>query len=136
MRRVGLIITLLVAVVYIYGQNYSTGSKKAIRLFEEAVVLFQGNDPLGAEELLLKAIRSDTRFIEAYHLLSQICYNTRRLEKAIAYYSRTLEIDPDGNPDGYRLLAGLVLKTGDYNRTMELLERFLSFPPESVKGRE
>ena len=59
-----------------------------------------------------------------------------RLEEAIAYYSITLEIDPEVNPDGYRLLAGLVLQTGDYNRALDLLEKFLSFPPEQVSKRE
>jgi len=68
--------------------------------------------------------------------LSQISYESGRIEDAIKYYGRTLEIDPEGNPDGYRLLAGLVIRTCDYAYTLELLEKFLSYSPEKVSGRE
>ena len=93
-------------------------------------------DTPGAEEALLKAISADKNFIEAFGLLSQICYESGRIDDAIKYYRRTLEIDPEGNPDGYRLLSGLVIRTGDYHYTLELLEKFLSYSPELVRNRE
>ncbi len=117
-------------------QRYSSDSKKAIKRFEEAAVFYQNRDQAGAEQALLKAIQADENFVEAYHFLSQICYDSGRLEQAIGFYSKSLEIDPVGNPEGYRLLAGLVLKTGDYQRSMELVEKFLSFPPDQVSNRE
>lgn len=136
MKRAWLIFSLLLIAGTIYAQGYSTKSKKAIKLFDQAVEFYQQNDPASAEAELKKAIAKDEQFLEAYGLLSQICYESKRMEEAIGYYSTTLEIDPEGNPDGYRLLAGLVLRTGDYDRTLELLEHFFSFPPEEVKNRE
>ncbi|MCP4313906.1 MAG: OmpA family protein [Bacteroidetes bacterium] len=135
MKRAWIILPMLFFAVIIHGQSYSTDSKKAIKKFEAAVALYQGRDPLGAEDVLLKAISADDRFIEAYGLLSQICYESGRIGEAIKYYSRTLEIDPEGNPDGYRLLAGLMIRSGDYGRTLALLEKFLAFPPEQVNNR-
>ncbi|MFH0756261.1 MAG: OmpA family protein [Bacteroidota bacterium] len=132
---------MLIGVILLLGeqtraQGYSSHSKKAIKSYEFAVSLYRERDHAGAEQALLKAIKTDENFIEAYHFLSQICYDSGRLDQAIAYYSKSLEIDPLGNPDGYRLLSGLALRTGDYRRSMELAEKFLSFPPGQVSDRE
>lgn len=127
-------IFLLALTPGLLGQYYSSGSKKAIKRFEEARLCYETGDRACVEEALLKAIKADGQFIEAYQLLAQLCYDQGRQEEAISYYARTLEIDPEGNPEGYRLLAGLKLMTGDYRGAMQLVERYLSFPPEKVKN--
>jgi len=116
MKRAWVILPILLFAGMIHGQSYSTRSKKAIKQFDEAVALYQQKDQVGAEAALEKAIVADDNFIEAYGLLSQICYELGRIDEAIGYYGTTLEIDSIGNPDGYRILAGLVLRTGDYDR--------------------
>lgn len=116
-------------------QYYSSGSKKAIKRFTQARKCFELGDLNGAEEALKKTVKADERFLEAYQMLAQICLDQDRLEEAICWYSPTLEIDPEGNPEGYRLLAGLVLRTGDYKRTLDLIEKYLNFPQRDVKRR-
>ena len=128
-------ILLLALAPGLLGQYYSSGSKKAVKRFEEARVCFSQGDLSCAEEALLKAIKADKEFIEAYQLMAQLCYDQDRLEEAICYYSQTLEIDPEGNPEGYRLLAGMKLMLGDYAGALELAEYYLSLPPEKVKKR-
>lgn len=120
----------------LFGQSYHTRSKRAIKHFDRAVELYQDKDFAEAEIYLQKAVSADDLFLEAYGLLAQIAYDQGKTEEAILYYGRTLEIDPEGNPDGYRLLAGLVWRTGDYQRTLELLETFLAFSPEKVSKRD
>ena len=127
-------IILLALSPALMGQYYSSGSKKAIKHFEEARTCYGSADPACAEEFLLKAIRADDHFIEAYQLLAQLCYEQGRMEEAISYYARTLEIDPEGNPEGYRLLAGLKLMNGDYKGALELAEHYLALPPEKMKN--
>ncbi len=135
-KQVLVIVALLLLAGMIQAQSYSTNSKKAIKQFDLAVESYQQKDLPGAEAALKKALAKDDRFLEAYGLLAQISFELGQIEEAIGYYSTTLEIDPEGNPDGYRLLAGLVLRTGDYNRCLDLLEKFLVFPPEEVNKRE
>ncbi len=89
--------------------------------------IYQQKDPLSAEVALKKAIAKDEGFIEAYGLLSQICYESKRIEEAIFYYSTTLEIDPEGNPDGYRLLAGLVFGPAIMTGPWSCLSTFFLF---------
>ena len=127
---------MLTVSLAVAGQTYSTTSRKAIKRFEEARTLFQSREDGRAEELLRQAIRADDRFVEAYQMLAQINYDRGRLEEAITYFSRSLEIDPVGNPEGYRLLAGLVIQTGDYERSGTLLEEYFEFPAEQTPNRE
>lgn len=112
------------------GQYYSSVSKKAVRQFEQARKCIESRDDACAEESLLKAIRADDQFIEAYQMLAQLYLDQGRLEEAISYYAVTLDIDPEANPEGYRLLAGLKLRTGDYTGALELVEKYLDFPPD------
>jgi outer membrane protein OmpA-like peptidoglycan-associated protein/Tol biopolymer transport system component len=129
-------ISLLLIPVTGHAQGYSSDSRKAVRLFEEAVELARNMDHQAAGETLQKAIRADGNFIEAYQLMAQLCYEDGRMEEAVSYYARTLEIDPEGNPEAYRLLAGMVYLTGDYPRGVQLLEQYLSFPEEQLQNRE
>mgnify|MGYP001816018528 CR=1 FL=1 len=135
LRKAIWMILLLAFAPGLMGQYYSSGSKKAIKRFEEARACLSERDPSCAEEALLKAIKADREFIEAFQLLAQLCYDQGRMEEAICYYSQTLEIDPDGNPEGYRLLAGMKLMTGDYTGALELVEHYLSLSPEKQKNQ-
>ncbi len=118
------------------GQNYQTGSRRALKQFELARECLAQYDLECVEESLVKAIRMDPGFLEAYRLLAQVYVDQGRLEEAIEVFGKTLEIDPRGHPDAYRLLAGLTIRAGDYGRTMKLLDTFLSFPPGDVRERE
>jgi len=117
-------------------QHYSTDSRRAARKFGEALEAYQEAEYTAAEEALLKAILFDETFIEAYQLLAQLYFDHDRIGEAIESYAGSLEIDPEGNPDGYRILAGMTMMTGDYRRTLALVDRFLEFPPEAVRNRE
>ena len=136
LRRIWLIIILVSVSGSLLAQQYSSSSKKAIKRFEEARACFQARNDACTEEKLLKAIHADDEFIEAYQMLAQICFDGGRIDKAIGYFTTSLEIDPEGNPDGYRQLAGLTILSGDYSKTLELIEKFLSYPPEEVRGRD
>ncbi len=133
-KAIGLIL-LLTLTPGLFGQYYSSDSKKAIKRFKEARTCLNELDYACVEESLLKAIKADDQFIEAYQMLAQLCYEQGRLDEAIGYYSQTLDIDPEGNPEGYRLLAGLKQMVGDYAGALELAEQYLAFPPEKLKNR-
>lgn len=128
------LIILLILSQALLGQYYSSGSRKAVKRFEEARTCLADGDTDCAEEALLKAVKADGEFIEAHQLLAQLCFDQGRMEEAICYYKRSLEIDPEGNPEGYRLLAGMKLMTGDYKGALELADYYLALPAEKVKS--
>jgi outer membrane protein OmpA-like peptidoglycan-associated protein/tetratricopeptide (TPR) repeat protein len=132
-RSIGLIL-FLALVTGLFGQYYNSTSKKAIKRFEKARSCYKLRDDACVEEALLAAIAADDQFIEAYQMLAQLYYDQGRVEVAISYYAATLDIDPEGNPEGYRLLAGLKLMSGDYEGALKEAETYLSFPPDRVKN--
>jgi len=135
-KHIGLLFFLTVITAYVSAQNYSTSSNKAIKRFEEARSCFELRDDACVEEALTKALKADPGFVEAYQMMAQLKFDRGETEEAISYYAKSLELDPEGNPDGYRLLAGLTMRTGDYAETLELIEVFLDFPPQEVRKRE
>ncbi|MGW8316608.1 MAG: OmpA family protein [Bacteroidales bacterium] len=116
-------------------QSYSTHSKSAIKRMEKARDCLDQMELSCAEESLLKAIKADPEFVEALQLLAQVCYDQGRIGEAIDYYRRSLEVEPDAFPNGYRILAALTFRVGDYRETLRLVDRFLAYPPEEVNNR-
>jgi outer membrane protein OmpA-like peptidoglycan-associated protein len=135
MKRAFFICVILLGIQAAGAQEYTSGSKRAVRHFEEAVEFYRNMDTERAEEELLAALKADDRFLEAYQLLAQLYLDTGRLDEAVESYARTLEIDPEGHPESYRLLASMVLRTGDYQRARGLLDRYLAFPAEQTGQR-
>jgi outer membrane protein OmpA-like peptidoglycan-associated protein len=136
MKLASFITLFLVASVTTWGQAYSTTSKKAIKNFEEARGCYELMDDACVEAALLKAIKADSEFVEAYRMMAQLKFDRGEMEQAISYFATSLELDPQGNPDGYRLMAGLTIRIGDYTRTLEYVDTFLSFPPHEVRNRK
>ena len=130
-KYIGLILLLALS-QGLLGQYYSSGSKKAIKRFRKAQTCYHAGDEACAEENLLKTLKADDQFIEAYQLLAQLLFDQGRLEEAISFYSRTLEIDPEGNPEGYHMLAAMKLRTGDYQGALGLVDRYMAFPPDQI----
>lgn len=136
MKKVWFITIILVASVNAWGQAYGTSSKKAIKQFEVARACYETMDHACVEESLLKAIKADPEFVEAYRLMAQLKFDKGEIEQAIDYFATALELDPEANPDGYRLMAGLTIRIGNYQQTLEYVDKFLSFPPQEVRNRE
>jgi len=136
MKQIFLVTMFLLAGAGSLAQSYSTRSKSAVKRFEKARNCYEMLDLECAREQLLRSIRSDPEFREALQLLAQVSYDQGKIDEAVMHYERSLELSPGENPDGYRLLAALTLQTGDYRRTLEHIETFLSFPPEQVRNRQ
>ncbi|MEZ5070397.1 MAG: OmpA family protein [Bacteroidales bacterium] len=131
-----LILGLLLGSAGLQAQNYHTESKRAIKKFEEARSYFQIREDDMAEQALREAISADNAFVEAYQMLAQLCYDQGRTREAVGYFGVSLEIDPVGNPEGYRILAGLTLELGEYEKSLSLLDTYFAFPSERTRNRE
>jgi len=84
LRKATGLILLLALTTGLMGQYYSSDSKKAIKRFKEARTCLEQLDNACVEESLLKAIKADNQFIEAYQMLAQLCYEQGRLNEAIS----------------------------------------------------
>ncbi len=118
--------------------QFSSKSKKAIKLFKEAQVLPTTQlDPAtrlpdfkAGIALLNKAIGKDPQFYEAYLLRAEFNLNIKDSEGAISDYESALQIAPEHSRTGmtfYRL-GDLYMDKGDYNNSLRYIQQFIKHP--------
>ena len=105
--------------------NYTSKSKKAVDYYLEAKRLF--NTGLYKEALVRteKSLDKDPRFVEAVLLTAYIFMDSSNVDQAIAYFEKSLEIDPDFFPSTYFTLATLEIGQSKYNDALNHLNIYL-----------
>lgn len=113
---------------------YSTSSKKAIKLYEEANSCFKDLDPQTgrrrslacAEANALKSIDKDPQFIDAILLLSEVKIAQNNFLAAISYKERVLAINPEYSSNEFYYIASLSMGLGDYEKCLQFSKLFLA----------
>lgn len=117
-----------------FAQQYSSKSKKAIKLFEEGMNAPRANkDQFGREnyqlgiEILNKAIEKDPTFWEAYLTAGEFAEFSNQLKLAVDYYEKALQINPYHSPTGstHFYLGNLKFALGDYQGAINAMETYL-----------
>lgn len=116
-------------------QQYSTKNRKAIKLFEEAMVAPQsgidkqtgGPDYRTGIALLEKAIGRDENFLEAHQLIGEFFRVTGNTKKSVYHFKRSLDISPHSNLGGvlYYDIAEQLMRMGEYEEAIQYFERVL-----------
>jgi outer membrane protein OmpA-like peptidoglycan-associated protein/Tol biopolymer transport system component len=136
MNKIILLSFFLGSFFYSFGQQYSSSSKKAIKLLEEAMdAPRQNKDVYGREnyklglEIVQKSIEKDPNFWEAYLLAGEFAEMSNQLPLAIDYYKKAIQINPNHSPTGntYFFLSNLQFATGDYASCIKTAQEFLLF---------
>jgi outer membrane protein OmpA-like peptidoglycan-associated protein/Tol biopolymer transport system component len=114
---------------------YSSYNKKAIKLYEKAIVCYQDISPLngrgnlkGAEEYLLKSLGKDSTFSEAYILLSQVKVKMGDINSAIFYKEKMMAVNPIIPLVEYFYLAGMHMAIGSYEKCLKNAVRYKNSP--------
>lgn len=128
LRVVSLSFALLVSVL-LNGQHIP--NKKAIKLFEQGRVAFDGMNYESAIYLFDEAILKDPLYCDPYMMKGMAFVEQRFYDKAIESYEKVVSIDPRFFPNIYEELGGLLLKQGDYEKAAKYLQIFVrDFDPE------
>lgn len=122
-----IIFVILIFTIVPLSAQYSSDSKKAIKIYEKAQAEFRSRNDVEAEELLNKALKIDDKFIEAWFMLAQINFDKGDGLTAAANFLKGLEVDPSGNPDGYLKVAEVEFIFGEYYKAYEHLQKWESF---------
>ena len=129
-----LLLLLLFITSATFAQQYSSKSKKAIKLFEEGMNAPRSNkDVYGREnyqmgiDILNKAIEKDPTFWEAYLTAGEFAEFSNQLKLAIEYYEKALQISPNHSPTGstHFYLGNLKFAVGDYQGASEAMETYI-----------
>lgn len=117
-------------------QNLHTKSKKAEKLYTEALLEYTLGNQIPAEIVLIKAMKSDKNFIEAYLLTATIKEELGYPFDAITFYKKGLAINPNAVPNGHYYLAKLYLAEGMYSEALSSFNTYLSFTNIRQKRKE
>lgn len=117
--------------------SYSVKSKKAIKLFEQAMEQPRvGQDPRtggpdyrGGIDMLQKAIALEPKFWEAHTTISEFYEILGDYKSATYHLEESLRIRPDQSPTGsaYYFLANLLKLEGRYVESNLRIDQFMSF---------
>lgn len=115
--------------------QYTTSSKKAIKLFDQAKTAPRDQaDPVTLEpnfqagiDLLEQALEKDPNFIEAHLLIAEFFEYANQYEQAIEHYEKSLQINPNYMRSGvtYFYLGNLQHAVGDYDAAIRNLDIYL-----------
>lgn len=139
MRRIAVILLgslLMFASPALAQREYSTNSKKAIKLFEEALKYYSAKRNSEALEILQKAIKADDQFVEAYAVSGDCYSDIGDLKNAIASYQKVVDISPDFMATSYKQLADVQFRTGDYKAALGNYQIFMTKKRVNPKIRE
>jgi outer membrane protein OmpA-like peptidoglycan-associated protein/Tol biopolymer transport system component len=108
-------------------QQFSSSSKKAVRLFLDAADLYSARDYDKALTALNKAVADDPGFTEAYLLKGDIYADKQLVPDAIEAYRQAIQSNPDFSPNLYYILANHELSIGLYKQAKSDYLKFLDY---------
>lgn len=129
-------IALFLLPYFLGAQQLHTKSKRAEKLYKEALREYTLGNKIPSELLLIKAMKADKNFIEAYILTATIKEELGYPLGAINFYTKGLAINPNAIPNGHYYLAKVYLAEGIYAEAKLSFETYLSFNGISQRLKE
>ena len=103
-----------------------TRSKKAGDLYNQATVLMMNNRIAEAEPLLVKALKEDTSYVDAYMRLSTVYYKQGKTDLERQQYEKVIAICPE-LPGVYFNYGYLLMRQREYENAIAVFSKFLTF---------
>lgn len=128
-----LVILFLVSVFSGFSQDallpgqYTSINKKAIKYFQEGKRYYDNRQDKRAEELLLKAIDEDKKFMEPHVIVAIMCIEQNRLKEAAEHLRKAVEIAPNLFVENYFTLAETEFELNDFENAKMHYTQFLKF---------
>ncbi len=118
-----------------YTQEFSTQSKKAAKAYEQGCLYMRArNYDLGLEEML-KAVKYDPGFVEAYLILGDIYSDLGRINDAIATYNKAIQLNTDFFPDMLYIVAVKEMSVGEYQEAKQHLLKYQLYTESITKAK-
>ncbi len=128
MKKRLLFLALLLPAVLISASaqdELSTSSKKASKLYYEAIDNYRMMSCSVAIEKLEEAIDTDPGFLDAYFMLTQVLIEDRQSAEAVSWLEKGLSLDSTFYPYGYFVLGRLQYGQGEYRHAKDNFSRYL-----------
>lgn len=113
----------------------TTGSRRAARTYllaEEAYRAFNNQEAI---RQLKRAVGMDADFIEAHLLMAEVYFSEEHFAESIAPYQKVVSLDPLFYPPAKYSLGVALYRTGDYEKAIRVLNKFVSMKDISTTLR-
>ena len=107
--------------------EYTSTNKKAIKFYEEGKRYYDVRQDKRAEELLLKAIDEDKKFMEPHAILAVLCLEQNRLKDREVHLLAATKIAPRLYVENYFFLAETQFDLDKFEDAKMNYNTFLSF---------
>ena len=115
------------------GMYDGTSSVEARKYFDQAEDYGNKGDFENAEKFYLKAIKKDSKYVEAFDNLGLVYRRLGKLDKAIEYYKKSIELFPHGVM-AHQNLAAVYGYKKDYESAINEYEIILDISPNDPEG--
>ena len=130
------IVILVLLPTNLLAQEFSTQSKRAIKLYQTAEKNFNLLNYKEAEQDLQKAVAFDRNFLEAYMLLGDIYRTTKNFNKAVEVYGRVVGKNPGKYPEALFFSGLAYFELVDYQKALACFKKFLRYENESGRAED
>ncbi len=113
--------------------KYTSTNKKAVSLYEKALIHYNARKDNDAKKALMQAIKTDPNFIEAHIVLSGIYEELKAHDEAIASMKKAIAINPTFYAETHYNLAKLEFNNAYYEDAVKHLEDYLKVPGRNPK---
>jgi tetratricopeptide (TPR) repeat protein len=114
---------------------YSNTDKKAIKLFEEAKVLYQNYMLPEAIVKLDEALEREPEFVEAHTLKGYVYIDSKNNAEALNSFKKAVQINPRFAASSLYFVGQLELESGGYVEAEKYFQQFLKLPVADPKMR-
>jgi outer membrane protein OmpA-like peptidoglycan-associated protein len=135
MKKILLLLFLLPALTLVAQPNrtYTIKDKKAIKVFEEALLAYDKFDYETALSTIETLVKEKPDFIEAQLMLAQLYDETGDTEKAIEPLKKAIALDEKFYPAAWMMLAECYFAQGTYDEAEKTISKFIPLPKNDVK---
>lgn len=120
------IVLLWLLSIGMYAQKTTSSQKKIDALFKEALSLSQQSNPVKSARVLHEILKMDATYSQAYFALADLSHESENQEEELGYLRKGLAISGDSYPAGFKFLAQILFKKGEYLQALEGMERYAS----------
>ncbi|MDP2338734.1 MAG: OmpA family protein [Bacteroidota bacterium] len=121
-------LALLFMLIYslAYGQSFSSGEKKALKLFEQATFAYESKLFGKSLRILDEVLAIDSSFLEVYLMKSDIYQEMDSIPLQIKSIEAALKLNPIKNPKLYYVLGNAFYRSGSYQKASDAYENYLA----------
>jgi len=124
MKLLFTVVSFLLLSVVLHAQNTTAILKRTNSLYDEALSLSKQGNSLKASQLLREILKTDSTYYMAHFALADLSHEAGKPEEEILDLSKGLALSGDAYPAGFKFLAELLYKKGEYEEALRRMEHF------------